>query len=337
MNLADTRAHIIEWYLRLGLAQHGLVEDKLAWLADHWFMIADAEFARQAQRAHQRLVSPGAVIEWRPRSWAVARVTVVIAAAPHDLLALVPAVVGRGWKPSKHPCALVVLDDWNPVWWSQWAVTTVAGRLNVCASPSVAARAHDNVVLDARETGAARVRAALDDIGQQTRVVVVRDRNDTPLDGIDAVVCACACQQAPESRLHTISRYRARVFYARRPARPTAIAFSPWAGADHDSGRATRVASAVEVVDSADNNNNDRGHGGADRDDDRNNASARDGLTLGHHHGRRLYEGVPRPTAAFIPMRDCASLDCGCCLSFVPVRVETRERCPFVGGCISCD
>nr|UMO80330.1 hypothetical protein [Pandoravirus aubagnensis] len=315
MDLADTRAHIIEWYLRLGLAQHDHVQSKLAWLADHWYLAVDAEFARQAQRAYQRLVASDILIEWRPRSWAAARVTVVIAAAPHDLLALVPAVVGRGWKPSERPCALVVLDDWNPRWWTQWSVSTVAGRLEACAPAFVSVQGHDNVVLDAREASVAKVRDALNDMCALTRVVIVRDRSDVPLDGVDAVVCACACRQASESHLHAVDRYRARVFYTRRSTRPMAIAFAPWTGADR-------------------NNNNSSDHIASAGDD--HGADGANGPRPGHYIDPCVYEGVG-PRGVPVPMRDCASLDCGCCLSFDPAWVETRERCPFVGGCASCD
>lgn len=331
MDLPDTRAHIIEWYLRIGLAQHDHIQNKLAWLADHWYLAADAEFARQAQRAYQRLVASDILIEWRPRSWAAARVTVVIAAAPHDLLALVPAVVDRGWKPSTQPCALIVLDDWNPAWWTHWAVpTTTAGRLNACDA-LVGEQRHDNVVLDAREASVAQVRDALRDMGESTRIVVVRDRSDVPLDDIDTVVCACACRQAPESRLHMIDRYRARVYYKRRSARPMAMAFAPWAGTDHDDGRAPYRTPVVGD------------HGGND-DDNNGDLTNRDRSTdygkvpsLPERHLGSLADTSARPRGGPVPMRNCASLDCGCCSSFTAAWAETRERCPFVGGCASCD
>lgn len=317
MDLADTRAHIIEWYLRLGLAQHDPIQNKLAWLADHWYLAVDAEFARQAQRAYQRLVASDVLIEWRPRSWAAARVTVVIAAAPHDLLALVPAVVSRGWKPSEHPCALVVLDDWNPGWWTQWSVPTAAGRLEACTPAFVFEHGHDNVVLDAREASVAKVRGALNDVSASARIVIVRDRSDVPLDDIDAVVCACACRQVSESHLHDVDRHRARVFYTRRSTRPTVIAFAPWTGPGrNNNGECIALA--------AGNLGNGDGRAVDGVDDPR----------PGHYLDSCVCEDV-RPRS--VPMRDCASLDCGCCLSFDPVWVETRERCPFVGGCVSCD
>ncbi|WBR14971.1 hypothetical protein pkur_cds_797 [Pandoravirus kuranda] len=325
MDLVDTRARIIKWYLRLGLAQRNGVQDRLAWLADHWYLAVDAEFARQAQRAYECLVGSGVSVEWRPRSWERARVTVVIAAAPHDLLALVPAVVSRGWKPSKRSCALVVMDDWNPAWWTQWSTPTTGGRLDVCATLSDARNGHDNVILDAREASVAKVREALDDAHTPMRVVIVRDRTDAPLDGVDTVVCACACRQAPESHLRAIDRYRARVFYPRRSVRPTEIAFSPWTGARHD-GHRNEDAIQDHSIDGMNNNTDNH----ADVDDDRHDPWS------AHCSDRRVCEGG-RPGSIAVPMRDCASFDCGCCLPLTPVWVETRERCPFVGGCVLCD
>jgi hypothetical protein len=227
MDLLDTRTHIIRWYLALGLGEHDALIDKVRWLADRWYLAVDPEFNRQALKAYHNLNLPKS-LDWKPRSWQSARRTVVVAAKSDDLLALVPIVISRGWKPSNVPLCLWAMTPWNPLWWHQAEWDRPCQYKQIDDNDAIEVGACDNLVLDARRADRDLVEKTLDTTSPVCRVVILRHWRDPPLRDVDVAVCARSCCQVGSTDSWWVARFHARVFYDSRVATRGVVDYRPW-------------------------------------------------------------------------------------------------------------